>query len=158
MYPSEFSIQFDEPKEDSIKGLIKTSTSSSGDREFIYVMEQSMDGMSMKETVLASINNVTENGYAIVATKTEGEFMGESLLQESINNVAWSATHFKKTDTVCLDRENNVEVGQEYHLFDSDGKAVKVEAYIRIQTTTTTAGKLASGTVVPVGTVFAAAL
>ena len=158
MYPSEFSIQFDEPKDSSIKGLIKTSTSSSGDREFIYVMEQNMEGMVMEQTVLASINNVTEDGYAIVTNKMEGEYMGQSLLQESINNVAWSATHFKKTDTVCLDRENNVEVGQEYHLFDSDGKAVKVEAYIRIQTTTTIVGTLASGTVVPVGTVFAASL
>merc|ERR1711865_59717 len=51
------------------------------------------------------------------------------------NSVGWNGVYFKKSGTVCLDRKNNVPVGQSYRLYDEKGKAIDVESYIRVQVT-----------------------
>lgn len=149
-YPSEFRVQFrtKDPKDPiQYKGVIET-TANGNDRLFNYVMtaggEQEMKpgttaNMQMSQAIFSSYNNETEVGFAKTSEKQDMlDKDGKSLMEggrKMENSVGWNGVYFKKSDTVCLDRKNNIPVGQSYRLYDEKGKAIDVESYIRIQVT-----------------------
>ena len=149
-YPSEFRVQFrtkDPEAPMQYKGVIET-TANGNDRLFNYVMsaggEQEMGPgttgqMQMSQAIFSSYNNETEVGFAKTSDKQDMlDKDGKSLMEggrNTQNSVGWNGVYFKKSGTVCLDRKNNVPVGQSYRLYDEKGKAIDVESYIRVQVT-----------------------
>jgi hypothetical protein len=154
-----FQIQFRTPEDHSqqspeIAGFIRTSKTGPI-RTMQFMMRQGVDNQYMTQGLSVSYDEIDEIGWAKQARPSYDQ-QTQSVV-EIEENLGWNSRFFKQSESLCLDREQFVAVGQEYKLFDNTGALVDVESHIDVKKTIEAADSAtlaAEGKVIAAGTTF----
>ncbi len=149
-----FQIQFRPPEDhlQLLKGFIRTRKTGPI-RTMQYAMSQTFNNQTLTEGVSVSYDENADTGWA-KQTRLLYNGPGDVVLEQ---NLGWNSQYFKQSESLCLDREKFVAVGQEYKLFDNTGTIVDVESQIDVKKTIEAADSAtlaAEGKVIAAGTTF----
>ena len=153
-----FQVQFRTPESSKegpkILGFIRTKKEGMIS-SMQFLIAQSMDGMDYKQGLTVSYNEATDSGWSKQARPTYDQATKNIKIVEE--DLGWNSRFFKLSDKLCLNREEFVDIGESYKLFDNKGALVNVETHIDVEKTIEVADSatLAStGKVIKAGTKF----
>ena len=135
-YP-EYDMQMDGFLRLNLTTVNTSSTESYKKGQFSYSMTQSFGGMSMSQSIKAEYNEDDETGWALISatmpdySDTAMMTGGNPEMKTTTEEVGWNPYALKGFG-VCKDRVNYVPVGEQYEIFDSNGKLVNVETEMYI--------------------------